>query len=216
MRESSTSKWIRQQKPRDCVHDVCVFVCKCVPGCSRGSHPLRRRRRRRRRNGKGITSCILQVHPSSTSAFSWTHALKTRSRCSPSFSKILRSSTPVPHSTQRARSKSDLIHPPLASPPWQPVIENFCTPWIEPRETKRLDHPSSFRFLVPLDGVGSCALLRQCTTADPWAAGSPWAASAPDPLPVGRHHTHALPSARSILYRETKLTVDLHSTETNE
>ena len=28
-----------------------------------------------------------------------------------------------------------------ASPPWQPVTENLCTPWIELRETKRLDHP---------------------------------------------------------------------------
>ena len=32
--DSVTSKpqWIRQPKPRDVVHDVCVFVCKCVLG----------------------------------------------------------------------------------------------------------------------------------------------------------------------------------------
>jgi hypothetical protein len=37
---TSTPQWIRQPKPRDCVHDVCVFVCKCVPGSSRASQPL--------------------------------------------------------------------------------------------------------------------------------------------------------------------------------
>jgi len=29
---TSTLQWIRQLKPRDGVHDVCVFVCKCVLG----------------------------------------------------------------------------------------------------------------------------------------------------------------------------------------
>jgi hypothetical protein len=37
---TSTPQWIRQPKPRDCVHDVCVFVCKCVLGRSRGSQSL--------------------------------------------------------------------------------------------------------------------------------------------------------------------------------
>jgi len=37
---TSTPQWIRQPKPRDCVHDVCVFVCKCVPGSPRASQPL--------------------------------------------------------------------------------------------------------------------------------------------------------------------------------
>ena len=27
---TSTSQWIRQPKPRDVVHDVCVLVCDCV------------------------------------------------------------------------------------------------------------------------------------------------------------------------------------------
>jgi hypothetical protein len=37
---TSTLQWIRQPKPRDVVHDVCVFVCKCVLGSSRASQPL--------------------------------------------------------------------------------------------------------------------------------------------------------------------------------
>jgi hypothetical protein len=37
---TSTPQWIRQPKPRDDVHDVCVFVCKCVLGSSRASQPL--------------------------------------------------------------------------------------------------------------------------------------------------------------------------------
>ena len=37
---TSTPQWIRQPKPRDDVHDVCVFVCKCVIGSSRASQPL--------------------------------------------------------------------------------------------------------------------------------------------------------------------------------
>ena len=27
---TSTPQWIRQPKPRDVVHDVCVLVCECV------------------------------------------------------------------------------------------------------------------------------------------------------------------------------------------
>ena len=34
---TSTTQWIRQLKPRDDVHDVYVFVCKCVLGSSRAS-----------------------------------------------------------------------------------------------------------------------------------------------------------------------------------
>jgi hypothetical protein len=37
---TSTPQWIRQPKPRDVVHDVCVFVCKCVLGSPRASQPL--------------------------------------------------------------------------------------------------------------------------------------------------------------------------------
>jgi hypothetical protein len=37
---TSSPQWIRQPKPRDDVHDVCVFVCKCVIGSSRASQPL--------------------------------------------------------------------------------------------------------------------------------------------------------------------------------
>jgi hypothetical protein len=34
---TSTPQWIRQPKPRDVMHDVCVFVCKCVLGSPRAS-----------------------------------------------------------------------------------------------------------------------------------------------------------------------------------
>ena len=34
---ASTPQWIRQQKPRDVVHKVCVFVCECVLGSPRAS-----------------------------------------------------------------------------------------------------------------------------------------------------------------------------------
>jgi hypothetical protein len=37
---TSTPQWIRQQKPRDVVYDMCVFVCKCVLGSPRASQPL--------------------------------------------------------------------------------------------------------------------------------------------------------------------------------
>jgi hypothetical protein len=42
---TSTPMWIRQPKPRDVVHDVCVcdvcvFVCKCVLGSPRAFQPL--------------------------------------------------------------------------------------------------------------------------------------------------------------------------------
>jgi hypothetical protein len=37
---TSTPQWIRQPKPRDVVHDVFVFVCKCVLGSPRASQPL--------------------------------------------------------------------------------------------------------------------------------------------------------------------------------
>ena len=37
---TSTPQWIRQPKQRDGVHDVCVFVCKCVLGSSEASQPL--------------------------------------------------------------------------------------------------------------------------------------------------------------------------------
>ncbi len=37
---TSAPQWIRQPKPRDGVHDVCVFVCKCVLGNSRAAQPL--------------------------------------------------------------------------------------------------------------------------------------------------------------------------------
>ena len=33
-------QWLRQPKPRDDVHDVCVFVCKCALGSPRASQPL--------------------------------------------------------------------------------------------------------------------------------------------------------------------------------
>jgi hypothetical protein len=36
---TSTPEWIGQPKPRD-VHDVCVFICKCVLGSPRASQPL--------------------------------------------------------------------------------------------------------------------------------------------------------------------------------
>ena len=36
---TSTPRWIRQPKQRD-VHDVLVFVCKCVLGSPRASQPL--------------------------------------------------------------------------------------------------------------------------------------------------------------------------------
>ena len=36
---TSTPQCIRQPEPRD-VHDVCVFVCKCVLGSPRASQPL--------------------------------------------------------------------------------------------------------------------------------------------------------------------------------
>ena len=39
---TSTPQWIRQPKPRGCVHDVCVFVCECVLGRSRVSQPRSR------------------------------------------------------------------------------------------------------------------------------------------------------------------------------
>ena len=35
-----TRQWIRQPKPHDIVHDVCVFVCKCVLGSPRASQHL--------------------------------------------------------------------------------------------------------------------------------------------------------------------------------
>ncbi len=31
--------WIRQPKPRDVVHDVCVFVCECVLGNPKAFQP---------------------------------------------------------------------------------------------------------------------------------------------------------------------------------
>jgi hypothetical protein len=31
---TSTPQWIRQPKPRDVLHDVCVLVCECVNMCS--------------------------------------------------------------------------------------------------------------------------------------------------------------------------------------
>ena len=37
---TSTLQWIRKPRPRDGVHDVCVFVCKCVLGSSGASQPL--------------------------------------------------------------------------------------------------------------------------------------------------------------------------------
>jgi hypothetical protein len=37
---TSTPQWIRQPKPRGCLHDVCVFVCECVLGRSQVSQPL--------------------------------------------------------------------------------------------------------------------------------------------------------------------------------
>jgi hypothetical protein len=37
---TSTPQRIRQPKPRDIVHDVCVFVCKCVLGSPRAPQPL--------------------------------------------------------------------------------------------------------------------------------------------------------------------------------
>jgi hypothetical protein len=37
---ASTPQWIRLPKPHDDVHDVGVFVCKCVLGSSRASQPL--------------------------------------------------------------------------------------------------------------------------------------------------------------------------------
>jgi hypothetical protein len=36
---TSTQQWTRQPRPRECVHDVCVFVCKCVLGSPRASSP---------------------------------------------------------------------------------------------------------------------------------------------------------------------------------
>ena len=37
---TSALQRIRQPKPRDGVHDVCVFVCKCILGSPRASQPL--------------------------------------------------------------------------------------------------------------------------------------------------------------------------------
>jgi hypothetical protein len=36
----TSTQWIRQSKPCDDLHDVYVFVCKCVLGSSRASQPL--------------------------------------------------------------------------------------------------------------------------------------------------------------------------------
>jgi hypothetical protein len=62
---TSTPQWIRQPKPRGCVHDVCVFVCECVLGRSRGSQP------------PNLLLCLLQHFGLLTSP----RAIKTRSRC---------------------------------------------------------------------------------------------------------------------------------------
>ena len=37
---TSTPQWIRQPKPCDVVHNVCVFVRECVLGSARASQPL--------------------------------------------------------------------------------------------------------------------------------------------------------------------------------
>jgi hypothetical protein len=62
-------------------------------------------------------------------------------------------------------AESVFIHPPPAFPPWQTVTENFCTPWIVQRESKRLDHPSEI-------------VLFQNTFQNPFAASfcraTPW------------------------------------------
>ena len=62
---TSTPQWIRQPKPRGCVHDVCVFVCEYVLGRSRVSQPL------------NLRLCLLQHFGFLTSP----RAIKIRSRC---------------------------------------------------------------------------------------------------------------------------------------
>ena len=65
------------------------------------------------------------------------------------------------HTTLLSLFSHSVIHPPPASPPWQPVTENFCTPWIELRKTKRLDHPCEI-------------VLFQNTFAASFCRGTPW------------------------------------------
>ena len=60
-------------------------------------------------------------------------------------------------------AESVFIHPPPASPPWQPVTENFCTPWIELRETKCLYHP---REIVLFQNTFAASFCR----ATPWTS----------------------------------------------
>ena len=59
------------------------------------------------------------------------------------------------------------IHPPPASPPWQTVTENFCTPWIELRESKRLDHPSE---IVLFQNTFQNTFAASFCRATPWTS----------------------------------------------
>ena len=45
-------------------------------------------------------------------------------------------------------------------PPLQPVTENFCTPWIELRETKCLDHPSEIVLFQKTFAASFCRATR--------------------------------------------------------
>jgi hypothetical protein len=87
---TSTPQWIRQPKPRDVVHKVCMFECECVLGSPRASQPL------------NIRFCLFKHFGFLTSP----HAIGTRSRCHPIFSRPLRSSTSVPHRHPTGSSSS--------------------------------------------------------------------------------------------------------------
>ncbi len=79
-----------------CMMCVCVFLCKCVLGSPRASQPL------------NIRLCPFLHFGFLTSP----HAIKTRSRCHPSFCRPLRSSTPVPIMTiQLTRNLTNLTKP---------------------------------------------------------------------------------------------------------
>jgi len=90
---TSTPQWIRQPKPRD-VHDVYVFVCKCVLSSPRASQPLN----------------VFAYAFSSTSAFSLRlMTLRLAGGATPAFIGV--SAPPLPSLTAAQR-----IHPPRNCP----------------------------------------------------------------------------------------------------